>query len=170
MVNREKLFRCFIVEGFCMLNWGCLAILDGDFLGESFDDDDSMMLKVANKSKDTICVYLAIDDKRSKSELNKDLLSSSISPGATGYSAPMLYIGNGYVPEMPPSGIIKCYIIHKDTLNKYGLEDVCASNRAEVRYDLTEYDIIRLPHLVFPPDRSMLQVKMEPAYGIYLQK
>jgi hypothetical protein len=162
----KRIFYKITAAVICLMNWGCLTALDGGFT-ES-ESDDSMTLKVANKSQDSICVYLAID--AGKAMQVKELLANMIPPHAFGYSVPLLSIGNGSVAEMPPNGIMECYIIHKDTLRKYGLEEVCASNRTEVRYDLTENDIIRLPYLVFPPDRSMRGVRMEPAYESIHQK
>lgn len=167
-------FRLFCLLMGCWAIVGCVYMFDN--IGES-EDDTPNSLMVMNKSNADICVCAATDKSAAHvsdtllpaalsgdSQFVSDLQKSSILSRQKGWTSPMVYYGNGYVESLPSGNILQCFVIHSDTLKRYGYEGVRNGNRVLVRYDLTEDDLLRLPYLSFPPDESMKDVKMYPAY------
>lgn len=60
---------------------------------------------------------------------------------------------------------LSVFIIHKDTLVKYGYDDVRENYRVIVRYDLAWEDVKKLNYIFpYPPTPDMKDMKMYPAY------
>ena len=58
------------------------------------------------------------------------------------------------------------FIVHHDTLEKYGYQDVRLNNRLLVRYDLSIDEVDEMNYTFrYPPDESMKDVKMWPSYN-----
>ena len=170
-------FRLFCLLAGCWAIVGCVYLFDN--IGESEDDTPNSMM-VMNNSNSDICVFAAID--KSAANISDTLLpalsdgdslfvsnlqKSSILSHQRGWTFPMVYYGNGYVESLASGNMLQCFVIHPDTLKRYGYDGVRNGNRVLVRYDLTEDDLLRLPNLSFPPDESMKDVKMYPAYTFF---
>lgn len=62
------------------------------------------------------------------------------------------------------------FFISKDTLKKYGYDDVRSNYRIAVRYDLGGLGVYgHFTNLYYPPNDSMRNVKMWPPYSHFVE-
>ena len=116
---------------------------------------------------DTVLPYWQERDyyKASNSKQHESTLVP-FSPGEQG----MVDFVNGrrrdYLNHMLPYDTLSVFIVHDDTLDKYGYDDVRQNNRLLVRYDLSIDEVVNLNYTFeYPPTRAMTDMKMWPAYG-----
>ena len=69
-------------------------------------------------------------------QLSECISETVVPPHTRDGSAPVLY-KNGRLGEVLPRDTLSVFIISKDTLRKYGYDDVRRNNRILVRYDLS---------------------------------
>lgn len=73
--------------------------------------------------------------------------------------------------EAMSSDTLSVFIIHADTLNKYGYDMIASENRIMIRYDFSIKDLQELNYkITFPPSPLMKNIKMYPPYETVIGK
>lgn len=139
-----------------------------------------------NESKDTLVFYLAAGfymytpTAYPDTMLPKDTIVWTNSVGKASTTSQWMwqvppneksYIGETY-DERPidfykkvlPCDTLSVFIMSKDTLNKYGYDDVAENNRILVRYDLSIRELELIDDIPYPPTPRMRDVQMSPSY------
>ena len=155
--------------------------------------EPNLVFSMDNRSSDTILVYPAFGRSYTPSAYPDTLLpekllicgdseNSRFRNRPFDYDAPYNYVNPGinskYFFEFEDEDnyyslnidTLSLFIFSKDTLRKYGYEDVRKNYRILARYDLSQSDLEMMKHnnivrLVYPPISDMQNMKMFPAYN-----
>lgn len=145
---------------------------------------------ITNLSRDTICVYFATGyylmgptaypdtllplDRQLQDDgwpfprmLSQELEDDWILPCSKRelYDR-LLWIDDRNHGEVLPHDTFSVFFISKDTLRKYGYDDVRENNRILVRYDLSRQETEMLGYsFTYPPQEIMRNMKMSPPFS-----
>lgn len=73
-------------------------------------------------------------------------------------------------PCVLPRDTLSVFFICKDTLNKYGYDDVQENNRVQLRIDYSKDDLREVRNdIIYPPRASMSHMHMNPSYDKFYQ-
>ena len=152
-----------------------------DYLLNPYDTDEPIILN--NMSDETLTAYFAFGsaDKltlypdtalpqsavvykpeigASVSEMEEDLCNNFVPP----HSCENYTWGGDYNSHR--NDTLSVFIISRDTLIKYGYENVRQNYRILVRYDFSWQELQREHFIIsYPPTASMCETKMYPAYS-----
>lgn len=144
---------------------------------------------VTNYSRDTVCLYFATgfylmgptaypdtflpSDRQLQEEgwpypkkLSEEIMDSWVGPNSKKMLYERLLWKDDKHGEILPRDTLSVFFISKDTLRKYGYDDVRANNRILVRYDLSIHEAQMTDFsFTYPPTEVMRNMKMSPPFS-----